>query len=83
MAVINPCASTPCADNCNCTAAMGPSNYSCQCAMDDTSTTVGTACLDDINDCATTTHPNNIAGLRHCQQITCINDNCSIIRLHA
>ena len=52
--VVNPCDSTPCANSGNCTA-MGPFNFTCQCAPGYT----GPVCEDEIDGCLSITCPNN------------------------
>ena len=51
---VDPCASTHCANNGNCTA-MGPLNYTCECALGYT----GLNCEDEIDGCLTMTCPSN------------------------
>ena len=52
---VDPCASMPCANNGNCTAAMGPLNYTCECAPGYT----GPTCDEEIDACLTVTCPSN------------------------
>ena len=54
VSVVNPCSSTPCANNGSCTA-LGPFNFTCQCAPGYT----GATCEDIIDPCEDVTCPDN------------------------